>query len=192
MHDPLEREQMFAIDQQKVVVKDFECQGYILDIGGGGEGIIGVLKGEKVIAVDKRKDELEEAPDGPLKIVMDAKDLQFLDNTFEIVTSFFTLMYITKKDHKKVFEEVWRVLKHQGNFLIWDVVIPPQGDRSEKLFVVPLTALVHDKEIQTGYGVAWKDRNQDVTYFEGLARDIGFNVVEKMINDQNFYLHLKK
>ena len=192
MHDPLAREQMSAIDQQIVVVKDFECQGYILDIGGGGEGIIGVLKGEKVIAVDKRKDELEEAPDGPLKIVMDAKDLQFLDNTFEMVTSFFTLMYITKKDHKKVFEEVWRVLKPQGNFLIWDVVIPPQGDRSEKLFVVPLTAVVYDKEIQTGYGVAWKDRNQDVTYFEGLAKEIGFKVVEMIVNDQNFYLHLKK
>jgi ubiquinone/menaquinone biosynthesis C-methylase UbiE len=192
MDDPLASQQMQTIDQQKVVVKDFQCSGYILDIGGGGEGIIGVLKGEKVIAVDKRKEELEEAPEGPLKIVMDVKDLQFLDNTFETVTSFFTLMYITKKDHKKVFEEVLRVLKPQGKFLIWDVIIPSQDDSSKEWFVIPLTAVVHGKEIQTGYGVTWKDRKQDMTYYEGLAKEIGFNVAEKIVNDQNFYLHLTK
>ena len=191
MHDPLSNEQMFIIDQQKVVVEDFESSGYILDIGGGGEGIIGVLKGEKVIAIDKRKEELEEAPKGPLKIVMDALDLKFLNNTFETATSFFTFMYIGKKDHKKVFQEVFRVLEPQGTFLIWDIVIPSQSE-SKEWFVVPLTAVVHGKEIQTGYGVTWKDREQDILYFEGLAKEIGFNVIEKRVNDQYFYLHLKK
>ncbi|MFC1879420.1 class I SAM-dependent methyltransferase [Chloroflexota bacterium] len=86
-------ERFFLFEQQKVKVHDFESSGHILDIGGGGEGIIGILKGEKVIAIDPRKRELEEAADGPLKIVMDARDLFFLDSTFNTVTAFFTLMY---------------------------------------------------------------------------------------------------
>lgn len=37
----------------------------ILDIGGGGEGIIGMRYSNRVISIDTRKDELEEAPTGP-------------------------------------------------------------------------------------------------------------------------------
>lgn len=44
-------------------------QGKILDIGGGGEGIIGQVLGDKVVTIDKLKEELEEAPEGPLKVV---------------------------------------------------------------------------------------------------------------------------
>ena len=31
----------FILDSQEIVLEDFETQGYVLDIGGGGEGIIG-------------------------------------------------------------------------------------------------------------------------------------------------------
>lgn len=39
-------------------------QGRILDIGGGGEGIIGRLYREQVIAIDCCQQELDDAPDG--------------------------------------------------------------------------------------------------------------------------------
>ena len=35
-----------------VVVPDFPAEGLILDIGGGGEGVIGQLKGHQVVAID--------------------------------------------------------------------------------------------------------------------------------------------
>jgi hypothetical protein len=63
--------------------------GYVLDIGGGGEGVIGRMEGLQVVAIDTREDELLEAPEGPLKVVMDARDLQFLDGTFFAATAFF-------------------------------------------------------------------------------------------------------
>ena len=44
------------------IVLQKELQGKILDIGGGGEGIIGRLYGPQVIAIDYRQDELDEAP----------------------------------------------------------------------------------------------------------------------------------
>ena len=33
-------------DTQTVQVHDFASSGFVLDIGGGGEGIIGILKGQ--------------------------------------------------------------------------------------------------------------------------------------------------
>lgn len=191
MHEPLSEEQVFIVDKQKVILQDFKSSGYILDIGGGGEGTIGVLKGEKVIAIDTRKEELEEAPKGPLKIVMDARELQFLDNTFGTVTAFFTFMYIKRSDRKKVFEEVYRVLKPGGDVLIWDVVISP-GDTDKEWFIVPVVVTVLDKEIETGYGIKWKERVQNMQYYIDLAKEIGFEVVDKTQKDQHFFVHLRK
>ena len=65
--------------------------GFILDIGGGGEGVIGKLMGEKVIAIDFKKEELLEAAEGPLNIIMDARELKFLDESLQTVTAFFLL-----------------------------------------------------------------------------------------------------
>ena len=45
-----------------------EMKGFILDIGGGGEGIIGRVYGHQVTAIDKCQDELDEAPGGYQKI----------------------------------------------------------------------------------------------------------------------------
>jgi len=61
MHEQVPEKEMFVMDQQEILLSDFDSSGYILDIGGGGEGTIGILKGEKVIAIDTRREELEEA-----------------------------------------------------------------------------------------------------------------------------------
>lgn len=87
-------ERMFSIDVQSLNLIEFRQEGRVLDIGGGGEGIIGQVLGERVIAIDNRSDELEEAPEGSLKIIMDARELKFLNKTFDGITSFSTLMYI--------------------------------------------------------------------------------------------------
>src|SRR5512140_1179824 len=103
-------ESIWQAERQLVTVEDFPSQGSILDIGGGGEGVIGQLKGRQVIAIDLIKRELEDAPTGPLlKIVMDARDLKFLDGSFATATVFFTFMYIDPGDHAKVFQEIRRV-----------------------------------------------------------------------------------
>src|SRR5579864_4997675 len=80
---------MHVFDRQDFTVADFQASGYILDIGGGGEGIIGLMKPSQVIAIDLSKQELEDAPAGPLKIIMDATDLKFLDTSFDTATAFF-------------------------------------------------------------------------------------------------------
>ncbi len=192
MHNEIPEEKIFFTEMQTVTIQDLDVAGYILDIGGGGEGIIGGLKGSEVIAIDLSRRELEEAPAGPLKIVMDARDLQFLDETFHVATSFFTLLYIEPADRKKVFQEIHRVLKPNGRFLLWDTVIPSQGVEEKEFFAVRLKVTLPREEIQTGYGVPWKDREQDVQYYIDLAEKTGFEVMDREEHDQVYFLELKK
>ncbi len=45
-HMPPAQNRLFFFERQEVVVQGFDSPGPILDIGGGGEGIIGRLKWE--------------------------------------------------------------------------------------------------------------------------------------------------
>ena len=178
--------------RQDIVVNDFDATGYILDIGGGGEGVIGQLKGGRVIAIDKQKRELEEAAPGGLKIVMDATDLKFLDCTFETVTAFFSLLYIKGKDLDRVFGEAFRVLVPGGKFLIWDATIPTRQDTDKDVVAVMLTVKLPGREIKTGYGTRWPLEEKNAAYYVQMAQNVGFDVVAQQQADRLFYLELRK
>jgi len=191
-HPEISEDRLFYFEKQEVILNDFDSPGYILDIGGGGRGVIGKLKGEQVIAIDPSKRELEGAAVGPLKIIMDARDLQFLDGTFSTATSFFTLMYIKGPDHEKVFSEVFRVLKSGGLFLIWDAIIPQRLDEDKDIAVFPLLVKLPNEEIDAMYGVLWPEEEQDLSYYVRLAENAGFNVVAQREKDGVLFLKLRK
>jgi len=175
---------LFLITTQSVTLSPFETTSVILDIGGGGEGIIGKLNGTQVVAIDTSERELAETRNEALKIIMDATDLKFLPNSFDVCTAFFSLMYIPKSEHSKVFEEAHRVLKDTGQFLLWDVHIP----RTEmKQFIVPLQVHLPDETVETAYGVKWQP--QDVNHFKELAEEHQFKVVDEWSKGE--VLHLK-
>jgi len=183
---------IFAIKEQKVNLSNIRLEGLILDIGGGGQGVIGQFKKDKVIAIDHNKKELEEAPKGGLKIIMDAGELKFLNNTFDTVTSFFTFMYIPKSEHQKIFKEIYRVLKKDGNLVLWDVIIPKRENQIYAMFSLPLKIKINDIELDAGYGVFWGKKEQDLEYFQKLSKKVGFSEVEFISDDQIFYLRVKK
>lgn len=185
-------ERMFSIGVQSINLTEFSQKGRVLDIGGGGEGIIGQLLGEKVIAIDPRSDELEEAAEGPLKIIMDARELKFLNKTFDGITSFSTLMYIEKQYHQKVFEEVYRVLKDEGEFIIWDVIIPQFPGGIKDIFLVPLEIKLKNKKITTTYSVLWNQAEQDMQYYIKLGEKVGFEIITKEEINQIYYIRFKK
>ena len=185
-------ERFFTIGPSEIDLNTIEMEGRILDIGGGGEGVIGQLKGSQVIAIDPSKRELEEAPrNESLNIIMDGKDLKFLDNTFDSVTAFFTLMYIPLKDRETVFKEIHRVLKKKGEFFLWDLIIPPRDGQKEAVYIIALKIRVNEDIINTGYGTRWeKDQNAD--YFLKLGKDVVFEVLEEKIAEDTFFIKFRK
>jgi ubiquinone/menaquinone biosynthesis C-methylase UbiE len=131
----------------------------ILDVGGGGEGIIGRIYGKKVVAIDRLKEELEEVRNDSLKIVMDASSMNFLDNSFDIVTAFFSLMYMSDETKEAVLKECRRVLKPNGRIDIWDAEIPRKDNVSD-IFMLHLEIEIPGKTVNTGYGVRMNDLGQ--------------------------------
>jgi len=176
----------------EVVVADFPARGLILDIGGGGEGVIGQLKGQQVVAIDLSKRELDEAPGRPLlKVVMDARDLKFVDASFPTVTVFFTFMYIDPADHEKVFREIHRVLERGGQMLVWDAIFPEKRDPAHVNILFPLHVKLPKTEINTGYGVHFRE-GQGADHFVDLAEKAGFEVVSRRNEAGWFFLELRK
>jgi len=166
-----------------------ETDGFILDIGGGGQGIIGKLNRKQVIAIDTSKRELKETQNEALKVVMDATDLKFLPESFDVCTSFFSLMYIPNDKHLKVFREAHRVLKKDGKLLVWDVRIP-QKHGDYKAFMVRLKVRLPNEEMEAGYGVRWKLQN--IEYFKELAQKTIFKITNEWSKGQIFYLEMSK
>jgi len=194
-HNPeISEDRLFFFEQEEVIIEGINDSDLILDIGGGGEGIIGKLKGRQVIAIDSNKRELEEAAPGPLKIVMDAADLQFLDECFSTVTSFYTLMYIKDiETQRQVFTEVYRVLKEDGRFLIWDVILPHRETADKDIAVFMLSIKLGEEElVETGYGMLWPEEGRRPSYYVDLARNAGFDVVLQKEDGRRLFLELRK
>jgi SAM-dependent methyltransferase len=180
------------LEPQEVAVADFPASGLILDIGGGGEGIIGRSKGDQVIAIDRIKRELEEAPAGPLKIVMNAGDLQFLDASFATATAFFSLMFMPAAEHSTVFGEVFRVLAPGGRFLIWDIALPPRLDDPRDILLFKLMVSVSGVLVDTGYGTFWPAVAQDLEHYMRLAVQAGFEVEAQRETGRLFFLEVRR
>lgn len=188
-HSEIDMSEVYPLPPQEVTLSDFPCdEEWILDIGGGGEGIIGRMKGRQVVAIDKRKPELEGTASDALKLVMDARELQFLENSFGTVTIFFTLMYMPFEDLDSIFSEIARVLKPGGELLMWDVnvEIPTDLDPKIKYFMVPVTVKFPDGSTnETGYGAYIRNQNMDV--FTKVAESHGFELLDQDSSGLTFY-----
>jgi ubiquinone/menaquinone biosynthesis C-methylase UbiE len=178
---------------QSVTLPELDAPGWILDLGGGGEGIIGQMCGSRVIAIDRNRRELLEAPGDALKIVMDAKDMRFLDKTFATATGYFFLMYVLPENRARVIHEVYRVLRPGGRWLIWDMTIPPFPGGDEDFYTIRVTAHLPDgRSLEAGYGCPWPGWQQSAADYAHLAREAGFQVANSVEDGAIFYLELVK
>jgi ubiquinone/menaquinone biosynthesis C-methylase UbiE len=191
-HNQLSEGNTMVFDRVVVFLQDFPGVGRVLDIGGGGEGIVGLLKNSAVIAVDRRREELEEAPPGPLKIVMDARRMGFPDHSFGQTTAFFSFCYMKGEDHETVFEEVHRVLKPGGSFRIWDVIYPARSNTEKQYILIPLTVELPATRIETSYGVNWDDGGRDLEHYKRLGTNNGFEITNAREDGSSFFLCLHR
>ena len=139
----------------KVKVSLKRLEGFIVDIGAGGEGVIAKTCGRNTVGVDINKREIDEARSrGSLAhwVLCDGCSMPFRNGSFDVATFFFSLMYIeTPKRKRAVFVETKRVLKPDGLLCLWDAIIREKPD----LYVVFVEINLPDgEEIFTGYGVS--------------------------------------
>jgi ubiquinone/menaquinone biosynthesis C-methylase UbiE len=189
----MDESRFYKAERQKVFLQDIHAAGWIFDLGGGGEGIIGQMCGTSVISIDRNKQELVEAKGQALKIVMDAKDLQFLDETFDTATAFFFFMFTLPPNRGRIFNEIYRVLRPGARLLVWDGTIPPFPGGEKEIYIIPLTVILpNGKEIETGYGAPWADFAQSKEDFLRMANDSGFELVCQETNNDLFFLEFRK
>ena len=147
--------------------------GRVLDIGGGGEGVIAQVGGSQVVAVDKLLSEIGEARDKALSahwLAADATQLPCPDGSFTLATAFFSCMYMSSEVKAAVFKETYRVLQPGGELWIWDVLM---SARTNGVFALRLQAtLPNQKTVTTGYGVRAKD--QSAASLSSLLQQAGF------------------
>ena len=165
-----------------------DLKGSILDIGGGGEAVIGQVYGGRVTAIDNRREELDEAPDCCTKLLMDAEELSFPDGSFDNVTFFYTLMYMTEETQRRAIFEAARVLAPNGTLSIWDCDI---GSAYPDPFIVDLDIRSGDKTIRTSYGIVKKDAQSSRSVLR-ILEDAGLSIVFLKEEDGQFYIRCGK
>jgi len=190
------RKDIYYLEKQEITLSDFKCdEGWILDFGGGGEGIIGHIKGSRVIAIDKYKGELIEALERGCKalfIVMDGTELTFLDNTFPTATAFYSLMYVKESEElERIFREIYRVLKPEGRFFVWDgnFALPNDPEKEIIAFKFSIT-LPTGKLVETGY--ATRKTAQSFEEFLSLSEKVGFELDSSQNSEFQFHMVLRK
>ena len=172
--------------RQHVVVREIP-PGRILDIGGGGEGVIARVGGASVVAVDRSLSEVQEAqgnaPDARW-LVADAAELPCKSHCFDHATAFFSCMYMADEVKPKVFRETWRVLQPGGEFWIWDAEMVPRG----QAFAIRLRVDLSEKPaIDTVYGV--RAKAQSAAGLAALLQEAGF--APEVITEQKHWFLIK-
>lgn len=162
----------------KVTVSPERLEGFVVDIGAGGEGVIAKTCGGETVCVDIRKGEIDEAKSrGAVAhwVLCDACSMPFRKGSFDVATFFFSLMYIKTLERKHaVIVEAKRVLKLDGLLYFWDAIIVEKPD----LHVVFVEANLPDGEkIFTGYGVRGNGKEQTLELVSKLALEAGFKVI---------------
>lgn len=176
--------------RMKTIKIDTIPEGSIIDIGGGGEGIIAQIGKERVTAIDKFQSEIDEAKDKAPEatwVMADARKLDYADEHFENATAFFSIMYMSNEDKKKVFKETYRVISKNGELWIWDVPIT----KDEGVFLIKVKIILPDNTIvRTGYGVSSKIQTIEST--KQLLEDVGFDVEIIENKKQWYFIKAKK
>ena len=161
----------------------------ILDIGGGGECVMGRLYGARVTAIDRSREELDEAPNVCEKRLMDAEELEFGDCSFESATFFYTLMYMPRDTQERAIAEAARVLKPGGRLAIWDCEI-------ERAFPEPhlaeLELDIAGKRLNVTYGIIDPNARQCADTFVQLCGALSLIELAREQRGSHFALEFVK
>lgn len=172
--------------KQHIAIQEIP-QGRVIDIGGGGEGVIAQVGGASVVAMDKYLSEIDEArgysPNAQW-LVADGTAMPFESHCFDHATVFFSGMYMTDDVKEKVFREASRMLKKDGELWIWDARMAPKGE----VFAIRLGVdIPGNRTINTTYGV--RAKIQTPASVSSQLREAGFD--PQTITDNRHWFLIK-
>ena len=177
---------------QNIKLQRFSGKGLILDIGGGGEGLVSRIEGNRVCVVDIRISEIREAQihgHSSNWFVVDGANLCFNDEVFNIVTLWFSLGYMNDWNTKRaVLDEAYRVLRKNGRLSIMASNIPKTTERF--IFWASFT-LPDGFRSRIGYGVKGS-QNQTLPRIVDLVTKAGFIQHQYEDHDEWFKIESRK
>ena len=188
----MEDHSTYTTSIQKITLKQIQTEGRILDIGGGGEGLVSRIGGTRVCAVDIRMSEIREAQiHGPPAnwFVGDGQALCFQEDMFDVVTLWFSLGYMSDWAIKqRVLKEAHRVLVEGGRLSILASRIP---ESCERLIFWGHFTFPNGTISQIGYGVRG-GQEQTLERMTRLLSDIGFKIRSQEDNNEWFEIQAVK
>lgn len=121
----------------------------VLDVGAGtGRLSVGLANaGAEVTALDVSEEMLKVLQKKNLRIkivVGEAENLPFSDNYFDVVTAVFLIVHL--KDPGRFFDEVYRVLKPGGKFLVTNINQKEPPEVATKEGVIKIESFYHRPE----------------------------------------------
>jgi len=177
---------------QIIHLEDLPKDRLILDIGGGGEGLVSRIGGKHVCAVDYRMSEILEAKihDPPANwLVADARSLPFEDRSFGMVTLWFSLGYMSDWTTKeRIMSQSFGALGKGGDLSIYACRI----DCREWRFIFNALFTLPDGTVsKVGYGVQG-NQGQTIDRVCSLLKKVGFDDLQVEDNDWWFKVHAHK
>lgn len=164
----------------------------VLDVGGGGEGLVSRIARERVCAVDIKFSKVVEAKiydPGSNWFVSDAQRLPFRNNMFDMATFWFSLMFMRNYQTKKrALQETFRVLRPGGLLHIMASTI----DTDEDVFFFRAIFTFPDGTLsKIGYGVQGKQK-QTLDNISRFVSDVGFEIQSSEDYDSWFIIKAQK
>ena len=182
----------FSTPLQSIHLPELPAEGRLIDIGGGGEGLVSRIGEARVCAVEINMNKIREAQihgSGPQWILCDGRTLCFQNEAFDTATMWFSLDYMTDwKTKQAVLLEVHRTLKPAGTISIVSSRITCIEDR----FVLNLVYFLPDGTVgKTGYGVRG-NQGQTAERTSKLLRNLGFRLTKTEDNEYWFHIEAVK
>ncbi|OEH86675.1 hypothetical protein BHU72_10535 [Desulfuribacillus stibiiarsenatis] len=171
----------------------------VLDVGAGGESVIFRSLGREIYGLESAEEEMNITREKGIEDIVgakihwiqgDAREMPLDDRQFDVVTSFFTCMYMRDTENKqKMLNECYRVLKADGVLYLWDFSITTL----KQVFVGKLEILLPgDQAVSVSYGIGGEEKEQSLEGMKEIAANAGFTLLQEEVNSPYFFLKFGK